>query len=226
MAMHQPNYLPWIGYFNKISCCDIFVYLDSVQFPRGQNFSSRTKIKAASGPVYLSIPISKPKGIEGKASYYDITFANSNWKNKHLKSIYFNYKKTPFFSEIYAIIEEKILKAQNIVDLNINLIESIIEYLNIRNQRVKLSDIAKKFGKKNDLIVDICKKVDANIYLSGTGGGKKYNDEVLLNISNIDLKYLDFKHPKYPQIWNEFVSGLSIVDLLFNCGPESRNYIL
>ncbi|WP_052507151.1 WbqC family protein [Desulfonatronovibrio magnus] len=226
MAMHQPNYLPWIGYFYKISSCDIFVYLDAIQFPRGRNYSARTTIKTANGPITLSIPVSKPKGLEGKAYYNQIAFADTKWKKKHLKTIYTNYKKCFYFSEIYDIIEEHILNATNILDLNINLIESIVDYLKIKNKRVRLSHLSESFAQKNDLIIDICQKVEANFYLSGTGGGKEYNNEQALNNNNISLRYLKFKHPDYPQIWGKFKSNLSIVDMLFNCGLDSRKYFL
>ncbi|NOX90296.1 MAG: WbqC family protein, partial [Calditrichaeota bacterium] len=86
MAMHQPNYIPWLGYFYKIAKADIFVYLDIVQFPRGKSFAARNRIKTPNGATYLTIPVSLPKGKEGKVLYTEVRFADEQWKKKHLKS--------------------------------------------------------------------------------------------------------------------------------------------
>jgi hypothetical protein len=226
MAMHQPNYIPWSGYFAKMLQADVFVYLDAVQYPRGRSFSARNRIKASSGTVLLTVPVSVPSGQDGKATYVEVKFADDKWRSKHLRSIQSNYGKAPYFEEVFELIEMHILEAQDLVDLNIGIIESIADYLEIENSRRRLSELLSGFGNKSQLIVDICEAVGANVYLSGTGGGLEYNDESLLTDSNIELRYSEFQHPRYPQLWGEFEANLSMIDMLFNCGRDSRRLLL
>lgn len=225
VAIHQPNYLPWMGFFYKLAKADIFVFLDEVQYPRGSSFANRNRIKTSNGVNYLTIPVSIPSGRKGKITYNEVAFANSKWKTKNLKMIRFNYTKTPYFSEIFPLYQSILEQDLSFTDLNIALIKGFADYLAIDTKTVKLSEILPVFGKKTQLIIDICKVLDAEIYLSGTGGGKDYNDEKLLNDNNIVLKYSDFDHPSYPQLWGEFKSHLSIIDLLFNCGQASKDFI-
>jgi hypothetical protein len=225
MAMHQANYIPWIGYFHKMAHCDVFVYLDTVQYPRGKNFSARNKIKTPNGETFLTIPVSIPKGHEHKVLYTDVQFANQKWKAKHKKTILLNYKKAPYFEEIYALYCHEVDRSTMLLELNINLIEAIAMYLKIDTRRIKLSEILSDFGQKTDLIIDICKAADADTYLSGTGGGKEYNDEKKLLSNGIELRYADFHHPVYKQLWGDFIPNLSMLDLLFNFGAESSQLL-
>ncbi len=226
MAMHQPNYIPWLGYFYKMYKSDVFVLLDVVQFPRGQSFAARNRIKTAQGAVYLTVPVSIPKNRQGKALYTEVQFANQKWKKKHLKTIELSYKRAPYFEEVFPWLEAEILKAETLIDLNIGLILKIKEFLQIKTRLVLLSEILKSFGQKTQLIIDICKALQCDTYLSGTGGGKEYNDETLLNQHGISLIYSNFKHPTYQQLWGAFIPNLSIIDLLFNHGAQSREILV
>jgi hypothetical protein len=225
-AIHQPNYIPYIGYFYKMACCDIFVYLDVVQFPRGGSFAPRNRIKTSHGSVYLTIPISRPSGRKGRMNYSEVSFANTAWKQKHLKTIRMNYSRAPYFHEVFTIYESILESGNEFVDLNIRLIEAFAKYLSISTKQVRLSEILSNFGRKTDLIIDIGRAVDADVYLSGSGGGRDYNDEYRLNANGIQLVYSDFTHPDYKQQWGKFIPNLSIIDLLFNHGPESTQVLL
>lgn len=226
LSIHQPNYIPWLGYFYKIAKSDVFVYLDSVQYPRGQSFSARNQVKTLNGPTWLTIPISIPNGQKGKASFQEVNFSTDKWRKKHLRTLQMSYAKAPFFDEIFELLETPVLSEESFVELNITLIERICGYLDIDTNRVRLSELLNEYGEKTQLIIDVCKAAHANTYLSGTGGGKEYNDEKLLNEQGIDLIYSDFEHPEYQQLWGEFESHLSIVDLLMNHGKESRDILL
>lgn len=226
MAMHQANYIPWLGFFYKIARADVFVYLDVVQYPRGQSFAARNRIKTPNGAAFLTIPVSIPKGHEGKALYSEVTFADDKWRDKHIKSLTLNYKKAPFFNDIFPMVQQHIGTAPNLLELNISLIESVCRLLKIDTERIRLSQILDDFGQKTDLIIDICRAVNADAYLSGTGGGRDYNDENKMNAAGINLIYSDFKHPVYKQLWGEFIPNLSVLDLLFNLGPDSRTVLL
>lgn len=219
--MHQPNYIPWIGYFYKMMKSDIFVYLDAVQYPRGRSFAARNRIKTPNGPVFLTIPVSVPKGKDGKVSYREIQFSSEAWHEKHLKTLAMNYKKAPYFEEIYIMLENEVIKDHSFVEMNMALLNTIADYLQIDTEFVLLSELLREHGQKTDLIIDLCNKLGVDTYLSGTGGGKSYNDEEKLNGHGINLIYSDFKHPEYRQLWGGFEPHLSIVDLLFNHGKDS-----
>lgn len=223
--MHQANYIPWLGYFYKLAQSDVFVLLDSVQYPRGRHVSARNKIKTPSGDSWLSIPVSVPGQSNSRATYNDVLFSNHKWADKHLRTIELNYKKAPYFNEIMPLLAEKIKNAERLIDLNIDLIESIANYLGITTPRLRLSHILTEFGQKNDLIIDICRAVKADVYLSGNGA-RAYNDRSALASHGIDLIYSDFQHPVYNQLWGAFVPNLSVIDLLFNHGPHSREILL
>lgn len=224
-AIHQANYVPWLGYFSKLANCDVFVFLDGVQYPRGTSFAARNRIKTSNGPTYLTVPVSVPKGNEGRASYLDVAFADQKWKKKHAKSLELAYKKAPYFEETFGLFQETVTDATSLVDLNIGLVEAVARYLNIDTTTVRLSELVTDHGQKTQLIVDIAAALGANVYLSGTGGGQDYNDEALLGENGIDLRYSTFEPSEYPQMWGEFESHLSILDALFNCGPAVADMV-
>jgi hypothetical protein len=225
-AIHQPNYIPWPGYFHKLAACDVFVYLDAVQYPRGQSFAARNRIKTPNGVVFLTIPVSVPKGHEGKASYLEVEFADERWREKHVKTVEQSYKRAPYFDEVFDLYRGGLEQGQTLVDLNVGLIEAIAAYLGIETRRVRLSETLDSFGEKSDLIVDVCKSVGADVYLSGAGGGREYNDERLLNERGIELRYDDYAYPEHPQLWDGFEPNLSVLDLLFNCGRDGRELVV
>jgi hypothetical protein len=224
-AIHQPNYIPWPGYFHKLAACDVFVYLDAVQYPRGQSFAARNRIKTPNGVVFLTIPVSVPKGHEGKASYLEVEFADERWRDKHLKTVEQSYKRAPHFDEVFELYRDSLERGRTFVDLNVGLIEAIAGYLGIETRRVLLSETLESFGEKTDLIVDVCKTLEADVYLSGAGGGREYNDERLLNEHGIELRYDDYAYPEHPQLWDGFEPNLSVLDLLLNCGREGRELV-
>jgi len=225
VAIHQPNYLPWSGYFHKIARCDVFVYLDAVQYPRGQSFGARNRIKTPNGAAFLTIPVSVPKQHDGKAPYTEVGFADDRWKEKHLKTVTGSYRRAPHYDEVYALYERELQPDRPFVELTIGLIEAFCGYLGIETKRVRLSDTVETAHQKTDLIVDICQALGADAYLSGTGGGRDYNDEELLGTHGIELRYDTFEPPVYPQLWGDFEPGLSVLDLLFNCGPGGRELV-
>jgi hypothetical protein len=225
-AMHQPNYLPWLGFFHKMAHTDVFVYLDLVQMPRGQSFAARNKVKTPQGATWLTVPVSVPSGQKGKALYTEVSFADESWKKNHLKTLKFNYTRSDHFEEIFELYREIVESASEFVEMNIALIDAFADYLNIDTERVRQSELGEEFGQKNQLIIELADRVGANVYLSGTGGGKEYNDPEVLGEHGIGLRYSDFEHPRYEQLWDDFESHLSIIDLLFNHGPGSRQILL
>lgn len=225
VAIHQPNYIPWPGYFHKLAACDVFVHLDAVQYPRGQSFAARNRIKTPNGVTYLTVPVSVPKGHEGKASYLEVELADERWRDKHLKTVEQSYKRAPHFEEVFELYRAGLERGETLVDLNIGLIEAIARYLGIETRRVRLSELLDSFGEKTELILDVCRAVGSDTYLSGSGGGREYTNEELLNEHGIELRYDEYEYPEHPQLWNGFEPNLSVLDLLFNCGRAGRELV-
>lgn len=225
-AMHQPNYLPWLGFFYKMAHTDVFVLLDQVQVPRGQSFAARNRVKTPQGSTWLTVPLSIPSGQKGKALYTEVSFADESWKKDHLKTLKYNYTRADHFEEIFKIYRDIVEPASEFADMNIALIEAFADYLEIDAERVQQSKLGEDFGQKNQLIIELAGEVGGDVYLSGTGGGTEYNDPEILGEHGIELRYSDFEHPTYEQLWNGFESHLSIIDLLFNHGPDSRKILL
>lgn len=226
MAMHQPNYAPWLGYFHKLASCDWFVHLDTVQLPRGQSFAARNRIKTPSGVAWLTIPVSRPHGRDGRVLYSEVGFADAGWKDKHLKTVEMSYRRAPFFDEVFALYGAGLTAGTSLVEVNLALIESFAEYIGITSKRVRLSQLLTDFGQRNELIADICGALEATAYLSGTGGGREYADAELLAERGVELRFDEFEPPQYPQLWGAFEPGLSILDALFNCGATGCRELL
>ncbi|PIX49293.1 MAG: hypothetical protein COZ53_01135 [Candidatus Altarchaeum sp. CG_4_8_14_3_um_filter_33_2054] len=223
LAIHQPNYIPWIGYFDKISKSDIFVLFDDVQIPRGKSFVTRNKILAPNGPIWLTVPV-KDRGKMLKIN--DVEIAEGNWNEKHWKSIEVSYCKAPFFNEFKddfkAIYMKKWVK---LCELNAELIKKIMEILEIDTKLVFSSDVPVK-ADKNERIIEIIKYFGADIYISGRGdGSQRYVIPEDFKKNNINLIFNEFKHPIYKQNYREFVPNMSVIDLLFNMGAKAKESI-
>ena len=149
---------------------------------------------------------------------------STHWGRKHWKLIYFNYKRTPFFSRYSGFFEKLYAKKwQKLVDINEQIIYYVQKELGINTTLIKSSDYDFK-GKKTDLIIELCKKFKTDTYLSGVGG-KNYMDLELFKKNNVKYVFSDFTHPVYLQRFKPFIENLSVIDLLFNCGPESLEII-
>ncbi len=224
LSIHQPNFIPWLGYFHKIKKSDVFIILDTVQLPRGKSIANRNKIKSAQGELELVVPVAKPKGNEGKITYKMARIADAKWAKKALKAMELNYKKATHFQRYFPVIKE-LFQHTDFCQMNISFIHFVVRELNIGTDIHLLSQIDNAdSGQKNELIINICRHFDANVYLSGRGA-EKYNDPELLKKHGIRLDYQQFEHPAYTQLHNNFIPNLSIVDILMNHGPESRNYL-
>lgn len=221
VAIHQPNFLPWIGYFYKMANCDVFVILDDAKHSKSSP-TNKNKIKTPNGIKTLSVPLSKKE-----VAIKEVTiFNDGQWNKQHWRIIYDSYRKAPYFEE-YSPIFEKIYNAKwdYLCELNIEIIKIVKQILKIKSQIIISSELQVNLGSKSERNMNICKFLGGDVYLSGTGA-RKYNDEDAFLKAGIKLEYTDFKHPIYPQLWGDFVPNLSVVDLLFNCGAESKKILL
>jgi hypothetical protein len=222
LTAHQPCYMPWLGLFNKIELSNQFCFFDIVQYQR-KDFNNRNKIISDKKPSWLNVPVNDSNRFDKKIN--EIKISGDIWKKKHLKTIYLSYKKTEFF-ENYFDSFSKILQKKFIflVDLNFELTLFFLECLNIKTNIIKASDFDFT-GKKSDLVLDMCLKLDAKKYIFGSQG-KKYADLGKFKENNIDIVFQNYEHPKYNQRSINFYENMSIIDLLFNEGPNSKKILM
>ena len=181
MAIHQPNYIPWLGYFFKIAHADKFVFLDTVRFPN-PGFVNRNSIKTKSGAEWLTIPVLRT-GRSNQSIAEVETDRVQPWRRRHIMALRSNYGKAAYFKETFALLEphyqEKAGSASSLAAFNIGLIRAIASYLNLSPQFVRASDLENIFGQKTDLICNICLAVGGTSYLAGTGA-KSYQEDAKL----------------------------------------------
>lgn len=224
VAIHQPNFLPWLGYFYKMAQCDVFVLLDNVQYTKN-SFINRNRIKTPQEVMWLTVPV-KIKGRFGQL-INNVEIDNTvDWRRKHLGTLETNYRKAKFFEPIFQSLKTIYFMGDwnNLCELNIRLLEWTLSLLKLEKKLIRASDLNVE-GESTQLLINIVKKLGGNIYLSGFGGAK-YQEEELFKKAGVALTYYSFEHPVYPQLWVGFVPNLSIIDLLFNCGPESLKVFL
>lgn len=217
----QPGYLPWLGVWSKMNWCDTFILLDSVQYDKN-SWRNRNRIKTAQGAQWLTVPI-RTKG-QHHPLIMDALIDNSvNWKRDHLKSIAQNYSKAPYFNDYIDIFQDLYSKDwKKLVELDVSFIMVLKSILGIKAKLGVSSDMDLEGGKVTRLI-DMCLKLGATEFMEGSAG-RDYlmgEGEELFKRNNIKLTYQDYQHPVYPQLYGEFIDKLSVVDLLFNCGPNS-----
>jgi hypothetical protein len=215
VSIHQPNYIPWIGYFYKIHKSDIFVFLDDVQYIR-KGYINRNRIKTHQGVSWLTIPVEN-KGNYG-CNINEMKIRNDmNWKENHLRNIEMNYKKSDYFNDFYSVFKDCLNKNyDNLSELNIGIIKTICRLFDIKTEIILSSELDIK-ETSTERIISICKLIGANKYLSGSGGSK-YQDGKMFEDNSIQLVYSDFKEKQYKQLWGDFTGSLSVIDYIFNCG--------
>ena len=223
-AGHQPNYLPWLGFFDKMSKCDVFIIEDNVQFAQC-GFTNRNRIKTFTGVNWLTVPIEhsgRPLPIN------EIVIANKsecNWAQRHWLSLKSCYGKAPFWKNYCDFFEQTFSQEWNmLIDLNVHLINGLRGFFNINTPLVMASSLGVS-GKKSELILAQCKAVGANVQLSGIGS-RDYLDVKLFEAEGVKVVFQDFHYPTYPQLHGGFVPDLSVVDYLFCAGgtfPQTKS---
>lgn len=223
LAAHQPVYLPWLGLFHKIALSEKFVFFNEVQYlPR--DWMNRNKIKTTAGEIWLTVPVFTKGHREKKTSEIEIN-NKLDWKNKHLKTIKNNYSKTTYFEKYFPFFEDVYSKNwSRLVDLNEHMLKWFIQELGMKVEFLKASDFEFK-GTKSDLVLDMCKTLKADTYIFGALG-RDYANLKDFEKEGIQVIFQDYKHPIYPQKFGEFIPNLSIIDLLFNCGPKSSEVLM
>ncbi len=221
-VIHQPDFLPYLGFFHRLLHADLFVILDDVQFLR-QGWHHRDKIKTPNGEQWLTLEIKKAPQC---TNINEILLFGNNWRKSHLEQLKRNYKKSKYFNEIFIYIEELYNGSyEKMIDINMASIQMLLKLFDI-NIKLDFSSNYDFHTKSNERLVDILKKVGATHYLSGIGA-KDYLKDEFFKTSKIELLWQEFKHPTYNQLYDKkFIPYLSSIDLLFNCGIENSRKIL
>lgn len=224
VAIHQPNFLPWIGYFYKMMKSDVFVILDNVQFSKG-SFTNRNKIKTPQGPKYITLPV-----ITKNRNRQSILNCEISDKDKSVRSLINfvrnSYKDSKYFNSYFNDFKN-ILETDTkfLSEINISFIWWVVSVLDINIVIKRSSNMEGVSGSSTSRLISICKNLESNKYFSGFGGSK-YQDEGMFRDEGIELVTTDFIHPVYFQLWGDFVPNLSILDLIFNHGSDSKKIIL
>jgi hypothetical protein len=216
VAGHQPNYLPWLGFFDKMSKCDIFIIEDVVQFV-SQEFQNRNRIKTPKGVNWLTVPVRKGRK---RQVISEVQIANEkDWSKQHWLMLKSCYARSPYWKEYCDFFDETYCrKWTRLIDLNLHLIRGVMNFLGINKELVMASSLGVS-GKKNDLIVAQCKALGADTLLSGTGA-LNYLDLERFEKEGIKVIFQEFKYPVYPQLWGSFVPDLSVIDYIFCTGGK------
>ena len=221
VAVHQPQYLPWIGYFDKMRRADVFCYLNDVQYKKNE-WQNRNRIKTAQDWQWLTVPVRYhfPEKIS------EVRINNTTqWSKKHLQALKTNYSRAPYFKEYIPIFEDTFSRDWELIsELNIHLIELLKDALQMQEKKTIISSELTLREEPTDRLIDICKALGADTYLAGQGGAD-YMDVARFEKNGLKVIMQEFKHPVYSQLFGDFQSHLSIVDLLFNSGTESLEII-
>jgi hypothetical protein len=226
VSIMQPAYLPWLGYFHRVSIADLHIVLDHVEIDRNSKtkFANRNKIRTSAGWSWLTVPLIS-KGKTGELQLNKVEIDNSsNWRRKHLTTIELNYAKAPFIDQHRHFLES--IYARQWTQLSA-LVRETTDYLftalAIDTPRMFSSDLGIQ-THKDELILDLCRMVGATEYISGPLG-RDYIREQMFEDAGVRVRYHAYKHPVYPQPHSGFEAYMSAIDLLLNCGPESASII-
>ena len=216
VSIHQPQYMPYLGYFDKISRSDAFVFLDDVQYKKNE-WQNRNRIRNARGWQWITVPVKYSFGqMISQVAIADDT----KWRKDHYKSLVINYGKAPYFRDYEGLFKEIYEKEwRSLSDINIHLTERIAELVGIKTRLIRAS-LLKTEGRKTEKLVAICRELKAGTYLSGDGG-RAYLELGRFEKEGIEVVFQDFQHPTYEQAHKPFIPFMSILDLLFNHGTDS-----
>jgi WbqC-like protein family len=224
IAISQPTYLPWLGYFDLIDQVDRFVILDTVQFEK-QSWQQRNRIKTPIGLQWLTVPVIF-RGRLGQA-IRDVEIRHAEFRRAHLRAIELNYRRTGYFKNYFDQLSSRLTSGSGtrLMDLNVCLIEWLMGVLGIQTQLILASQL-NQHGKRTELLANICTTLGARHYISPLGAADYlFAEKEQLLRKNVDLFFQHFEHPRYTQSFPPFCAHASVLDLIFNEGPRSLEII-
>jgi hypothetical protein len=220
LVVLQPGYLPWLGFFDQLSRADVFVYYDDVQYDK-HGWRNRNRIKTQSGPQWLTVPVLHHG--RGLPRILDVEIDRRQpWARKHVASLQQAYARAESAARYLPELEELLCRPwERLVDLDIALVEVMCRWLGL-SRRIERSSQLGIPGERSERLVRICQRFGARSYLSGSAA-RVYLDTALFERNGIAVEWQEYVHPVYRQLHGEFVPYLSAIDLLLNCGDESRS---
>jgi sugar O-acyltransferase (sialic acid O-acetyltransferase NeuD family) len=223
LTAHQPLYLPWIGLFHKIALSDQYCVFDEVQYQK-RDFHNRNKIRNKTGELMLTVPVESKNHFQKKVG--TVKIVQNGWQRKHIKSIQFAYMNSKYFDRYFPELEKILMEASknNLGDLNYALLQYFMDCLKINIPIIRASD-CDFHGEKSDLVLNMCTQLGAKYYVFGEQGVNYANVEKFRR-KGIELCFQKYNHPKYQQTFKGFLPNLSVIDLIFNEGPESMKIIM
>lgn len=227
VAIHQPNFFPWLGYFDKLARCDAFVLLDTVQFPKkGGTWINRVKVLIDGEARWLTAPVNR--AYHGYQDIRSMTFDESRpWRNSILATIRAAYSRAPFFAEAIELLAPLILNPEpRIAQYNEHSIRSLSQVFDIDMSKICAASSLQAQGVSNELLIATTLELGGTGYMCG-GGSDGYQDDELFSQAGLKVIYQNFQHPKYPQAHGgDFVAGLSCIDALMNVGVAGTRRLL
>lgn len=221
-AIHQPQFLPWLGYFDKIDQVDVFVLLDTVQYKKNE-WQNRNRIKTVNGPQWLTVPVlyRYPQLIR------EVEINNKErWQHKHWQTLITNYSRAPYWDFLLPFFREILDQTwEKIAPLNITVVRRLCELMGIKTPIYVASELGNFPEDPDERLIAITHYVGADTYLAGSGG-HNYMNLSAYESAGIKVIFQEFHHPVYRQLFSqEFISHLSVIDLIYNHGPESLEII-
>jgi hypothetical protein len=228
VAAHQPHYIPWLGYLDKVAKADVFVVMDDLQF-EAQNFQNRQRMKLADGAAWLTVPLIRGTQRDRICDKRIAPSQNSrqDWRHCHWKTLTTHYAKAPYFSFYEDALRDVYTRTwTSLVELDRHMLSLALEWFDIHTPILHSSRL-QLTGTRTDRLIEMCRKLEARCYLSGAGGSSSYLDAEKLGRAGIGVIWQEFAHPVYPQNYLQrgFASHLGFLDLLFNCGPGARDVL-
>ena len=222
VAVLQPGYLPWLGFFDQLRRADVFVYYDDVQYDK-HGWRNRNRIKTQNGPLWLTVPVKASTGGASAAPprILDVEIdSRTPWARKHVESVRQAYSRAPHLARYLPALEELLQgKWERLVDLDLACASLMASWLGLA-RRIERSSMLGITGERSERLVAICRHFNAARYLSGDAA-QSYLDLSLFAQHGIQVEWQQYAHPSYPQLHGEFVPYLSALDLILNCGDEA-----
>lgn len=221
LAAHQPQFAPWLGFFDKLDRADVLVLLDNVQFKKNE-WQNRNRIKSSAGPQWLTVPVSFHFGDRIR----DVKIAHrQDWCRRHLESLRACYGRTPHFQTIFALYGGATAHTwDKLCDFNIALIRALMSELGVTTPIVIASELPSLPEDRDERLIGLCRRLGAHTYLAGDGG-RAYMGLERFERAGLAVVFQQYEHPTYPQRFGPFMPRLSILDLLFNCGDSSLDIV-
>ena len=224
ISIMQPGYLPWLGFFELLARCELFVILDDVRFTK-RDWRSRNRIRTKQGWIWLTVPVLSKKRTDQLILEAEIN-NEERWRQAHHKCLMIHYARAPYFKNYIDFFKELYARPwDRLIDLDMAVLSFLAQAMNIATPVIRSSQLEIRQVSGNDRILAICKKLGASTVYDSQGA-KAFIDMPVFNQSGIKVEFQEFRHPVYRQIYYPFLPYMSAVDLLFNEGPRSKDIIL